>query len=88
MKKNVLLHTGVLKLFYDRIEITSDKENTVFYLDNIFEMQAILGQILQFSSQDGNFYEIKSDFVYSALKYVHIINLIKNGEGESGLFSV
>ncbi|NMC57525.1 MAG: hypothetical protein GYA50_09920 [Eubacteriaceae bacterium] len=88
MKKNVLLHTGVLKLFYDRIEIVSDTKSSIFYLADILEIQAILGQILQFSTQDGSFYEIKSDFVYSALKYVHIINLIKNGEGQSGLFSV
>lgn len=88
MKKNILLYSGVLKLFYNRIEITSCKENTVFYFDDILEIQAILSQILQFSSLNGNYYEIKSNSVYSALKYVHIINLIKNGEGESGLFSV
>ncbi len=88
MKKNVLLAAGVMKLFYDRIEIVSDTKSTIFYIADILEAQAILGQIIQFSCQDGSYYEVKSDFVYSALKYVHIINLIKNGEGQSGLLSI
>jgi len=86
--KNNLLLIGSLKLFADRIEISSDKEKKIFNISDIVQIQAILGQILQFSTLSGNMYEIKSDHTYSALKYVHILNLIKNGEGANGLYSI
>jgi ribosomal protein L37AE/L43A len=88
MKKNELLQKGEMKLYSDRIEIISTDKTKIFYIKDILETQAILGQILQFSVQGGEFFEIKSSSVFSALKYVHILNLIKNGSGPDGLFSI
>ncbi len=87
--KNIFLFSGIMHLFSDRIEFKPkhDKKMT-FYIENIVEIQAILGQTLQFTMCDGMIYETKSKQIYCAIKYVHIINLIKLGGGINGLFSI
>ncbi len=88
-KKNTFLANGIISLFSDRIEFqpTSSKKTT-FFIEDIMEIQAILGQTLQFTMRDGMLYETKSNQIYCATKYVHIINLIKSGGGVNGLFSI
>lgn len=87
--KNIFLFNGDMHLFSDRIELKSTfDEKMTFFIENILEIQAILGQTLQFSMNNGEVYETKSHKIYCAIKYVHIINLIKLGGNLNGLFSI
>ncbi len=73
--KTCFLSFGTLKIFGDRLEFAGEKQNFVWPLKKIGGF-AIAKAMNIFILADGIYYEIKSDHVRSALKYLSLYRLL------------
>lgn len=88
--ENTLAAEGRFALHRDRFFFAGEDREHAFPLAGIARVIIHGKQALQFTAGDGVTYEVKSDKPWSALKYLNVFELLRNGSGEEtdGLFSL
>ena len=64
------VNSGKMELFSDRLVISSEKQTNVFYLSSITGFSISKMMTIFFSTNNGEYYEIKSDSIRTGVGYL------------------
>jgi hypothetical protein len=77
--KNILLASGTLTFFTDRLVFTPENGSPrIFLLSDITDLSIITQKTIIFSTTDRQSYEIHSEWPRNAVKYLEAFNILKN----------